>query len=432
MSKLKKITAVLSAAMVSATLFGCADTSYIMKADGEEVKTGVYVNYAATELNTQIQTLMQAGTTSDYLSQKVDGKNMKDYISDAAMKSTKELVAINNQFDEMKLKLDEETLKSINNSVNEAWTSNQKTYENQGVGKESLKNIARASYKRQAVFDAIYGKDGTEAVADKDVTKYVDENYVRYKILTIAKSAASTDDSSKADDSSSTVDESKELFDKYLKEAKTLDFDGFDKVIEEYEAYQQAQAAAESQAAKTEAGGEVPTIDLTSGVDATVSVATAEAEGDDESVAEVTEGAADTAAEEVADTAADESSSEAEEHSHDYMSDYNDITEDQLKETVGKILTEIKDKLKVDQVSSFEDDNAYYIFVKGDASERSNEYVEDETKHSTVLTAMKGDEFQSKIDSWVEKIKFDVNNDTLKQFSVEEIYNKMNESTDSN
>lgn len=423
MSKLKKVTAVLSAVMMSATLFGCADTSYILKADGEEVKAGVYINYASTELQTQIYSLQNEGLTSNFLDQKVDDKDMPEYIADKAMTDTKEYAAINAKFDELGLKLDEETVKSINSNINDAWDTYKDDYEKRGISKESVKNVQKTSSKRQQLFDYYYAKDGKEAVSDDELTKYVEENYIRYKVLSIPKASASTtDESSQAEDSSSTVDENKELFDKYLKEAKKLDFENFDKVIDEYQKYQQEQQAATS----TESS--VPELEDIASVADTTEESTDDASSTDESTqaeSSVESEATESNAESTAESAVE--SSEEDKYPNEQMTNYSTLDEDSFEEAYGKVLKEIKEELKVDEVSSFEDDNYYYIYVKGDIKGRSKEYATSDENRETLLSEMKGDDFQKKIDEWVEKIKFEINEKAVERYSAEELYDQMKE-----
>ena len=407
MSMLKKMTAVLSAAMVSATLFGCADTSYILKADNDEVKAGVYISYISTELQNHIYSLQNSGVTSDFLNQKVEDKNLKDLVAEEAMTSVKEYAAINAQFDEFGLKLDEDTVKDINSNIADTWSEYQKSYEKQGISKESLKNVSRSTAKRQAIFDYFYNKEnGKEAVSDKDMTKYVNDNYLRYKILAIQKKKASTTDSSSADESSQVEDNSKELYEKYLKKAKATDFAGFDKVIDEYTKETTPESSSEAESS-------VPTDD-TSAVDS----ATDSAVESDSSVADSQ-----------SDASSEEESSK-DPYANEQMSNYGAMEDKDADSTSVKVLKKI-DGMKVGAVAGYEDEDGYYIFIKGDVTERTPKYIADEQQYSTLINEMKGDEFQKKIDSWVEKIKYDINNEAMDRYTVEEVYNKIYESDDS-
>ena len=403
MSMLKKMTAVLSAAMISATLFGCADTSYILKADSDEVKAGVYISYVSTELQSHIYSLQNSGVTSDFLNQKVEDKNLKDLVAEEAMASVKEYAAINAQFDELGLKLDEDTVKDINSNIADTWSEYQKSYENQGISKESLKNISRTSAKKEAIFNYFYNKEnGKEAVSDDDMTKYVNENYLRYKILSIQKKTAASTDSSSADESSQVEDNSKELYEKYLKKAKATDFAGFDKVIDEYTKETTPESSSE--------------------VESSVST-------DDTSVADSAAETDSSVAESQTDASSEEESSQ-DPYANEQMSNYGSIEDKNADSTSVKVLKKI-DGMKAGEVSSYEDDDGYYIFVKGDVAERTPKYIADEQQYSTLINEMKGDEFQKKIDSWIAKIKYDINNEAMDRYTVEEVYNKIYESDDS-
>ena len=363
----------------------------------------MYISYVSTELQNHIYSLQNSGVTSDFLNQKVEDKNLKDLVAEEAMASVKEYAAINAQFDKLGLKLDEDTVKDINSNIADTWSEYQKSYENQGISKESLKNISRTSAKKEAIFNYFYNKEnGKEAVSDDDMTKYVNENYLRYKILSIQKKTAASTDSSSADESSQVEDNSKELYEKYLKKAKATDFAGFDKVIDEYTKETTPESSSE--------------------VESSVST-------DDTSVADSAAETDSSVAESQTDASSEEESSQ-DPYANEQMSNYGSIEDKNADSTSVKVLKKI-DGMKAGEVSSYEDDDGYYIFVKGDVAERTPKYIADEQQYSTLINEMKGDEFQKKIDSWIEKIKYDINNEAMDRYTVEEVYNKIYESDDS-
>ena len=426
MSILKKTVAALSAVMMTASLFGCSDTSYIMKADGVEINAGVYLNYATTQLQNQIYTLQQSGVTEDYLSQKVDDKNLDDYVSDLAMTSTKEFAAINAKFDELKLEIDSETLKDINSNINDTWTQYQDYYEKQGISKETLKEISKASEKSSLLFDYYYGEDGVEAVSDDDIVAYVEENYLRYKVMSIEKTT---------DDDGNVTSDCTETYEEYLKKAQGGDFTRFDEVIDEYNASLEtetttdtettedssSEAADESSEEAAESADETNEIEVEGmTLDELDEYLAAESALEESTESE----SEDSQAEETADSTADESSEEEDPYPNEQISNYTDI-ETSTNETYVAVLKDLKD-MGVDEVSTYEDDYAYYIYIKGDMTERSSEYIEEDNR-SSIVTEMKSDEFQSKIDEWVEAIKFVVNDKALKRYSIEEVYDRYNE-----
>ena len=76
------------------------------------------------------------------------------------------------------------------------------------------------------------------------------------------------------------------------------------------------------------------------------------------------------------------------------------------------------------KATAYENDSAYYIIIKGDVSERTD-YVED--NKDSILQEMKGDEFQTKVDAWVEAISFTENEKALRRYTPEVVYEKQNE-----
>ena len=366
MSIFKKTAVALTAVMVSATLFGCADTSYIMEADDEKVNAGVYLYYASTELRNQITSLQYTGVKEDYLEQKVGDETLAEHVAEVAMKSLKEHAAINAKFDELGLKLSEDDEKEINTMVNDGWKPYEDIYEAQGIGKESFKDIVSTSKKDSMLFDYYYSKEGVEAVSDEDIISYIEDNYLRYKVMSFPKPTTEGEE-----------DTSKASFDKYLKKAEKVSFADFDKLIAEYEKEQKAE----------------------------------------EETAEETEDAKTT--EKTEETKEDP-------HKNEQMTNYSDVNEES-EETFDVVLKEIKG-MENGAVSSYEDDLAYYIYIKGAITGRSKEYTEDENRLAT-LQEMKGEEFQSKVDEWVKALKADLNDKALKRYSVETIFKKMEDAS---
>ncbi|MDE6148721.1 MAG: hypothetical protein K2F81_01315 [Ruminococcus sp.] len=418
MAILKKTAAFFTAVTIAACVTGCADTSYVLKADNEEIKAGVYIDYIYNEMSTQINTLYQTGVTTDFLNQKIDGKNFTDYVSEVALNHTKEHVAINNKFDELKLTLDDERIKEINSTVSDAWEQSGDDFEEQGISRESFKEVYLNSAKRTAIFEYYYAEGGIEEVSSDDLVSYVNDNYLRYKVMSFAKNAQDED----ADK------ENKDLRDKYFKMADGLNFEEFDTVIDAYKEYQ------EEKAAESAIDSTVDT-DTTESSEAEDSAADAEssmtedklssfeAEGEDESAEDVS---ADNTSSVVDDESAEDDSSEAEDpYPNESMTNYGALEEDDLETTYGKILTEING-LEVGKASTFEDDSYYYILIKGDVTERSAEYAADEENHSNILYQMKSDDYQKNLDDWVSKITFDVNDKAIDRYTVEKIYNIQN------
>ncbi len=467
MSKAKRlIAAALASVMCAASLTGCSDTTYAMEAGGKKINAGIYIYNVFTEMRYRNMMLYyQDGVTEDYFSQKIEGKDYSEYLEDYALKATKEYAAVVDKFDELGLKLSKEQLKELSDSVNEAWEAQGELLEYEGISKESVKLAQKASYMRQALFDHYYGEGGEEEVKASDIESYVNDNYMRYKLITISKAAAD------AEGAEETNAEAKEHFDEFSELAGDKDFTSFDEVIDAYnEHIQQEQAAAAEEASSgadsetdsaADSGAdstadsaaddinvsEVETEDANAGADDTSSVAEADAlqgaeEGIEEGAAEEEElasSAADSETDSTADedlnlspddlSADSEQTTEEDPYANEQMVNFTSIkkTYDENKDEKdyddkSYKLNEFIYNMSAGEVKTYEDDNAYYIIAKGDITERAAKYAEE--NHDSLLQEMKGDEFQAKIDSWVEAIEFKINDKAIKRYTPKVVYDR--------
>lgn len=446
MTIFKKTAAFLTAVMMTACVAGCADTSYAMKANNKEIKAGIYIDYLYNEITNQVQTLAYSGSAESPLKQKIDGKKFADYVEDVALTNTKEHIAINQKYNELKLSLDSEEVKQLNSNISSTWEDSSEKYEKLGISKESLKEVYLTLGKRTAVFNSFYAVDGTEAVSDDELIKYVNDNFLRFKVLSFTKNA----------DDETANKESQDQRDKYLKLAKDLSFEEFDTVITAYQEEQQKKQEEEQQSQETEIAD---TYDLDNDTEVTdtdtaseetesteaedKTLSSFEAQGEADSVVEVTEDnipddtEADdadvvTVDEDTVDVDSDgtvEAAEEPDPYANEQMLNFASLSDEDLESDYGKLLNEIKD-METNKVKSYEDDTYYYIIIKGDVADRSEEYIADEETRQNVLSQMKKDDFQKKLDSWVSKIKFTVNNDAMKTFSAENVYKIMNSNDD--
>ena len=71
------------------------------------------------------------------------------------------------------------------------------------------------------------------------------------------------------------------------------------------------------------------------------------------------------------------------------------------------------------------DDDTVYILIKGDVTENSAKYAAD--NHEDLLQTMKNDDFQAKIDSWIEEIGISENSEAIKRYTAKVVYDKQNE-----
>lgn len=486
-STVKRAAAMAAAVSVAiSSMAGCSSsTDYSITANSSKVNAGVYINYILNEMSNQMYTMYYSGEISDpkeCLEKDIDGTDFKTYVKDKALESTKEFAAVRAKFEELGLELSEEDTQTIQNSVSSAWSSSKDYYEYEGISKESLTQCYEISYMRSAIFDSFYGEGGTEEVTTDDVQNYLNENYIRYKILNIPKSSEEDEDAAAAEN-----EELKALWEQYLNEAEDLDFTSFDTVIDEYNAYKEEKAAEEAAAEEAEESDDT-TLDLGDGVEVGVEdLGTVDEESTEDTVSEEETAvsaeaeeleaeapAADTEEETVTaeeDTAEDDSTSgesadaedtdsETADDADDYENAGDDIDEDidddaitldladaeeteeepdpyanerivnytentdtsdeYYDEDYAAMLTAIKDA-EDGKATSYENDNYYMIFVSAPISERTD-YTEDNKE--TLVQEIKGDEFDELVKSWVDAMSIVVNDKAIKRYTVQEVYDR--------
>lgn len=430
MAKAKKITAALTAALLcTASLTACSDTSYVMTVGDSKINAGIYIYNELTEMSYQMTMMYyQNGITKDYFNQKVDGKTFDEYLSDYALTATKEYAAVVDKFNELGLTLSDDDIKSINDSISSTWDSQGEFYESEGISKESVKLALKGSKMREELFDYYYAEGGEEAVSDDEMVKYLDDNYLRYKSISFAKTKASTDSSSSATDSSTDSadaanEEAKAKRDEFLEKAQGVSFDDFDSIIDEYNDYVASKNATDSSSATdsdSSAADSSTTSDDTSSVaeSDTSSTASDDTSSVSDSTADSSTAASDT------DSFTDSSSSAPDPYANEKMMNYGTMDDSQKDTTNGKILKEVSG-MSTDVATAYEDDNAYYILIKGDIKDRDTEYAKD--NHEDLLKEMKSDEFQEKLTSWVEKLDIKVNNKAIKRYTPKVVYDKQTE-----
>lgn len=439
MNKFKKICAVCAAAAMTLSLAGCTDTSYVMQSGDEKVNAGIYIYNLYSEMSYQISMLYyMEGVTENYFDQEIEGQKFADYLSDYALKATKEYVAVVDKFEELGLELTEEETKEISDSVRATWESYGDFYESEGISKDSVKLVQRASKMRTKLFDYYYSEGGEEAVSDSDIESYLNENYVRYKTITIAKSTNEDETAAAAED-----EESKALRDEYLEMANGVSFEDFDTVIDAYNDYvaeQSAQSSDDSLADDSSAADtDSSTADDTSSAAETYSsladessAADSTASLDDSSLSDNSSASDDSNVNsENEDETSGEDADTVEEDPYAKETLYNyGAMDDEAKESNTGKLVEAVNALEVGVAAAYEDDNSYYIIIKGDITERSAEYAAE--NHDNMVQIMKSDDFQAKVDSWVEAIDIKENKDAIKRYTPKAVYDKQVEYQEKN
>lgn len=240
-TSLKRAAAAVLAVVLAASLCGC-DRGSLMTVDGIEIRNGVYISLMQSAFNSAQEKLDEEkeaenseatddtdgvvegidrteGTESEetpITEEEIDGVSGSQWIKDETMKAVRRFVAVQRKCDEFGIALTEEELNTLSGEVNEMWdTANDyvkyvygfetlgEYYEDQGIAKESYKEIERVSQLQSKLFMHYYGKDGELAVKESEINDYLKENHAVIKLLTLDYTDASgkaleTDEDKKA------------------------------------------------------------------------------------------------------------------------------------------------------------------------------------------------------------------------------------------
>lgn len=211
MSIRKKIVSAILAGVLcvttAASFTGCSDVSYAMTINGEKLNAGVYLLYeyqAVSEAREKFDEENPDVDTSaegfDYYAYNVEGKTFSQWITDRTEVLCREYAAVNALFDEKGMELTADETSAINASVKSTWYDENpylvyygidyptmgQYYESLGIGMESYKLVQLETEKREKLFDSLYSVGGTEGTTQAEVDAYFAENYARAAYIEIA------------------------------------------------------------------------------------------------------------------------------------------------------------------------------------------------------------------------------------------------------
>ncbi len=271
MRNFTKIACVVLALVIALSTAACSLTPQMCyKSDDLEIPVGVYIYNLYSAYN-QAQNYAQQSDLYDAEEGTYDGKKSflklqitdddgvtataDEWIVDTATDNTKHTIATYLAFNDLGCTIDEATLSSYKTQAQEIWDHGyyyqyygenpySEIFEPMGV---SFDSFYIATYytgaMQEAVFDALYGATGVEAVSDDELTAFFTENYTSYKLfytdLFTTESRATLDENGEetTEDvdvalSDEEIEEYTELFEQYVKDIK--DGDKYDDVLADY------------------------------------------------------------------------------------------------------------------------------------------------------------------------------------------------------
>ena len=181
---LKKIFAAALAATFVFSMTACSqDNSWAMKSGDETIPIGAYI---CNLIMSHQSAVLKVDSADNLFEQQIDGKDASDWIKEDALTNTKSIIYLDNQMKELGLSISEEEQNQIENLTNSSWTQLETLFEQHGVSKDSYQ-LAYSEYsvKLNKVFEAIYGKDGTQAVSDEELKDFFNQHYTNFEYIIV-------------------------------------------------------------------------------------------------------------------------------------------------------------------------------------------------------------------------------------------------------
>jgi hypothetical protein len=326
----------------------------------------------------------------------VEDTPIVDWIQDTATKDVEMYLEVLKQFDDLGLTLTDDQTSTIDSITDAYWEYYSEYYTQNGIGKESFKDINTFSYKRDAVFNYYYGEGGVEEVDEQELKDYYEENNARVKYICLN----STDS-----DGNFLEDDMKSMAEDYVKRAN--DGESFDDLIDEYAQYKEDLAAEQEAEAEAAAAAETEELEIASIETEIVSAFKTEDDTSTDTDDDVTIGESD---------GIDTTSLEDEEEDP-YPNEY--IVTKSEDENSGsptyKVNQEIFGHSNYGDAFLVEEDNAYYVVVRYDIWERDDSWTDD--NKSSVLKTLYNDTFEDKMISLVDDSAVTINDKALKRYN---------------
>lgn len=380
MKNMKKITALLLAVLMVASLCACSSVPKSSKAqwgymtDSQEYPIGVYI-YSLFSAYNQAYSIISDAQGDDFDSEasilditstfdEAEGEELcLDWILKEADYITRNLIALDEVIAENGIELDEELESAAYEQAREDWylgsyyeeyraygysaTPYKDMMEPYGISFESFyQSTYLASVKQNAIFDYFYTSGGPKAVSDSEVKNYFEDTYTSYSYFTVNLYTTTTDDTTGETVNTALSDEDQT------------------KAKEDLELYVKMIAQGTSF----------------------------------EDISEIHTAAAELSA-------------------NPAISNIEDLENTSLGDEVAAALEEMKDgEAKVIYVGQTDTTVAYFLY-KSPITQETEEYVASETNYDALLQEMKGDEFLDYIDSLTYEVECTVNESVIADFN---------------
>lgn len=347
--------------------------------------------YLTFQINAYLEASRLAEDTSKSLfDQKIENKDAKTWIADRVLEMSKEYVAIEKKFEELKLTLTEEDENILENQLESNWSYAEAYYQPNGAGKKSYEKILTNSYKNNMIFKKYYDKGGLEEVSEADLKKEMVDSIAKLKYIQMPMKDAEGNKLK-----SEGKEKLKKTAEKYVERLKNKE--NIDDLIKEYEdilAKQEEEAKKDSDSSSTSSNTSSTSSNTSSAASSSASSATSSTSSSGSS--------------------SDSTSSSTEEEEEDP----NEVLIFKADTTKSEKFLNSVFETKYDTPTILEDDENYYVAIRYDISKDEKRFEE---YRESLLYEMKKDEFEEMLSGWCKDYKVETNSDSAKRYKVEKL-----------
>lgn len=202
MKFVKKFVTLFLALTICLNFCGCFDKSWAIKSGDDSLSTGIYVFFLMQAHQEAVRRLSANGDSSDdIINATIDGQSAPNWIVERALSMCKEVLTVEKMFAENGMTLTEADEKQIQDLVESIMSSSSSAFESSGISRADVQRAVSSQIKRNRLFVATYGKDGSNPVPDEELNQYYKDNYL--KLLFYSKMPTPSTESGNADNSNS-------------------------------------------------------------------------------------------------------------------------------------------------------------------------------------------------------------------------------------
>ncbi|MBQ3815098.1 MAG: hypothetical protein II836_03495 [Clostridia bacterium] len=204
---LRRLTALLALAALALSLLSCGGGAAVMEYDGQSISEAEFQYYLATYKSRFAQTYSDFRDNEAFYRQPIGDTTAEDFLFDAVVHNVSLSLVCDGLFKEYGLSLPRAVVNDVDayiDSYLEDYAGGSKNSFNQalanyGINMKMLREIYLRDERATAVYNYLYGANGTIGLNDAERTAYLEANYARVRHIYVNnKTRYATDENGEA------------------------------------------------------------------------------------------------------------------------------------------------------------------------------------------------------------------------------------------